>query len=232
MRPMTIESASQHPDAWQSAVKRIAPQIVRIRTQESSGTGFLVARMKTGARCGLATAAHVVEHANEKGGSITLVHEGSGKPLELTAAKRRLQLDTDADTAALVFENETFELPSNLVPLIPAEKFLMPGAAVGWLGYPDVWSEQLCFFGGRVSCYSESEHAYLLDGVSIDGLSGGPVFHLAPNGEPVIIGVLSEYISNRTPRGPLPGLSMARDVFRFHAMVDQFRSWDEKPPKG
>ncbi len=172
------------------------------------------------------------EHAKEKGGSITMGHEGSGKPLELTREKRRLQLDSGADTAALVFENETFELPSDLVPLIPAEKFLMPGAAVGWLGYPDVWSEQLCFFGGRVSCYSESEHAYLLDGVSIDGLSGGPVFHLAPDGEPVIIGVLSEYISNRTPRGPLPGLSMARDVFRFHALVEQFRSWDAKPPKG
>jgi hypothetical protein len=50
---------------WQHVVEKIKPYVVKIETPQWHGTGFLCMRNKTGEIIGIATAAHVVEHASE-----------------------------------------------------------------------------------------------------------------------------------------------------------------------
>ncbi len=48
---------------WSEAVELIQPHVVRIATPQGSGTGFLISNSHNNAVCGIATAAHVVDHA-------------------------------------------------------------------------------------------------------------------------------------------------------------------------
>jgi len=105
--------------------------------------------------------------------------------------------------------------------------FLKVGNEVGWLGYPAIaGSSQLCFFGGKISAFMGDQQAYLVDGVAINGVSGGPAFY--NGGEKVVLmGVLSAYIPNRSTGEALPGLAVARDVSHFHDRLKHFKSLEE-----
>jgi len=70
------------------------------------------------------------------------------------------------------------KLPEDLVPLRPIQNALPIGVEVGWLGYPAIGPWTLCFFRGNVSARQEA--SYLIDGVAINGVSGGPVFYSTP----------------------------------------------------
>jgi hypothetical protein len=85
----------------------------------------------------------------------------------------------------------------------------------------------LCFFSGRTSCYLLDEHAYLIDGVAINGVSGGPTFYISSDGKIRVIGVLAAYMANRATGETLPGLSVVRDVTQFQQLIEQFKSIDE-----
>ena len=86
------------------------------------------------------------------------------------------------------------------------------------------------FFSGRVSCFLKTEHAYLIDGVAINGVSGGPTFFLASD-RYFILGVVSAYIANRVTGEVLPGLSVVRDITQFHELGKRFKSIDEAKKK-
>jgi hypothetical protein len=88
-----------------------------------------------------------------------------------------------------------------------------------------------------VSCWLSGQGAYLVDGVAINGVSGGPAFHVTGVEEmPVLImGVVSAYVPNRATGETLPGLSVVRDVAQFHELAPTFASLDqaksaESPP--
>ena len=77
------------------------------------------------------------------------------------------------------------------------------GTAIGWLGYPGLVFPELCFFHGVVSGHLETPPVYLIDGVAINGVSGGPAFD--PSG--LVVGLVSAYLPNRLhPDTTLPGL--------------------------
>jgi hypothetical protein len=103
------------------------------------------------------------------------------------------------------------------------------GSNIGWLGYPAIEPSTLCFFSGTVSARQAAKKAYLVDGVAIHGVSGGPVFHcIDPAAERVtIIGCVSAYHANRVTGEALPGLLKAQDVSHFHAIAGHIRSIDE-----
>jgi hypothetical protein len=125
-----------------------------------------------------------------------------------------------------VFEIDSLVLPDSPLPLIEKDYHLRSGVEIGWLGFPAVQRSTLCFFSGRVSAYLEGDHAYLVDGVAINGVSGGPAFRLGL-GRPELIGVVSAYIPNRATGDTLPGLAVVRDVQRFHDLAAQFKTIDE-----
>ena len=50
---------------WERAINTIRPHVVRINTPTGYGTGFLSFYNHDRSWCGIATAAHVVNHADE-----------------------------------------------------------------------------------------------------------------------------------------------------------------------
>jgi hypothetical protein len=213
--------------SWANAVERVRDHIVRVCTPTGSGTGFLVSRSRVGGPCGVATAAHVVADAHEWEHPIRLEHPASGTQLVLKSPNRVILLDSARDTAAIVFNQGDLALPPATLPIAPENKVLKVGVDLGWVGFPAVAPDNMCFFGGRASCHLPARNAYLVDGVAINGVSGGPTFIWASN-EVHIIGVVSAYLPNTSAGIPMPGLAMVADVTQFHEVIKEFDKLDKK----
>jgi hypothetical protein len=211
---------------WHEAVDLIMPYVVRITTPQGSGTGFLVSRSTTEPIVGIATAAHVVDHAHYWEQPIRIQHHQSGKSVLLRPTERAILMEPRHDTAAIVFPNTELPLPVDPPKLIEERSWVKVGSQVGWLGFPAVSPTNLCFFSGAVSAWLSDEHAYLIDGVAINGVSGGPTLLLMWD-HILVVGVVSAYIANRATGETLPGVSVVRDVSQFQALVRQFESLDE-----
>jgi hypothetical protein len=124
-----------------------------------------------------------------------------------------------------LLESLTFQ--SKVVPLLPTENRLPIGSQVGWLGFPGIDEDALCFFSGIVSAWRDFRKAYLIDGVAIQGISGGPVVTSNTADGVQIIGAITAYRANRLSGEALPGLSVAQDVSHFHDIIIQMRTFDE-----
>lgn len=208
----------------------MAPHVVRIMTPESSGSGFLVSASADGETIAIATAAHVVTHAHYWEQPIRVEHKSSGKTVLLRTADRAIFPDNTKDTAAIVFNKGEFPFPEKPLSLSPEGKFLVVGNEIGWLGFPAVAPGDLCFFSGRVSNYRNRSKEYLVDGVAINGVSGGPAFWNGGN-RVTLMGVMAAYIANRATGETLPGISVVSDIEQFHELSKIFKSLDEAKQK-
>ena len=150
----------------------------------------------------------------------------------------RVILDNEKKDSALIFlPSSVFELPQQLPPFIPSNKILKVGVEVGWMGFPAVEPDTLCFFSGTISAAISYRDAYLVDGVAISGVSGGPVFQTTGDNKSladhVIIGMVTAYIPNRATGATLPGLAMAQDVSHFVDTISHLKTLkearDQKP---
>jgi hypothetical protein len=220
------------PQTWYDAVTLIEPHIVKLATTRGQGTGFLISIGET--MCAIATAAHVIDHAHYWEEPIRVDHVSSGKITLVRHPERAIFLDAVHDTAALLMAKTDIPFPQSILPLAPKGKFLRVGNDIGWLGFPAVATARLCFFGGRVSAWDDRAKAYFVDGVAINGVSGGPAFHLATP-LPIVMGVVSAYMPNRATGEVLPGMSLVRDVTQFHELAPTFASisqakTQESPP--
>ena len=81
----------------------------------------------------------------------------------------------------------------------------------------------LCFFTGHVSSWLANEESYLIDGVAINGVSGGPAF----SNDPEFCGVVTAYIPNRATGESLPGVCLVRDVAPYEAKLNELQSLEE-----
>jgi hypothetical protein len=200
---------------------------VKISTPAGYGTGFLVLSNNDQTWCGIATAAHVVRHANEWQEPIRIQNQTSFRFLKFE--ERVIFLDNSTDSAVVLFVKGDLQLPETPIALMPVDQPCGIGVDLGWLGYPAIEPDTLCFFAGVVSARLEATKSYLVDGVSIHGISGGPVFHCpSPMSDEVqVIGCVSAYHANRATGEALPGLIRAQDVSQFHQTAGQIRSIDE-----
>ena len=212
--------------SWSDAIELLKPHVVKVHTPQASGTGYLIAHAKSKNLSGIATAAHVIAHAHQWEQPIRVEHFQSGQSLLVRHHERAVLLEQRHDTAAIVFDRQAMPLPSEPLPLIPEGYILKVGVEAGWLGFPQIAPNSLCFFSGRISCWQEESRAYLVDGVAINGVSGGPTFQLVADGV-VVIGVVSAYLPNQTLSGTLPGLCVIRDVKQFQELIPKFKSLDE-----
>jgi hypothetical protein len=213
--------------AWADAVERIAAHVVRVCTPNATGTGFLVSRSRVGGPCGVATAAHVVSDAHEWEHPIRIEHPASGKQLVVKSPDRVILLDSVRDTAAIVFYQADLPLPQATLKIAPENHAVKVGVDVGWVGFPVVSSDNMCFFGGRVSCHLPKQNAYLVDGVAINGVSGGPTFIWAAD-EVHIVGVVTAYLPNTSDGISMPGLALVADVTQFHEVIKHFDKIDKQ----
>lgn len=211
---------------WHKAVDLVSPYLVRITTPSGSGTGWLVSRSDTTDLCGVATAAHVIDHAHEWDEPIRLFHPSSGGSILLKSDERSIHLAPELDSAAIVFSAGDLALPKESLELAEADSHYKPGVELGWLGFPAVAPTEVCFFSGRVSAFLENECSYLIDGVAINGVSGGPVF--TSFGDILeMVGIVSAYIPNLATGNVLPGVAVVRDVTQFHDLTQRLRNFDE-----
>jgi len=217
--------------SWKEAVETIAPYVVKISTPDHSGTGFLFAFGAAGGICGLATARHALQHAFLWDQPIRIEHCCSGYQRLLHPGDRAIVLDDDTDTAALVFLRDGAPLPEKLLPLTPEGTKVRVGVEIGWVGYPGVKAARdvLCFFSGRVSAWIEEKRAYLVDGVAISGVSGGPAFRVGVHAQPEILGIVSAYLPNRAAGSPLPGLSLVQHIGELESVVQRLRALTQAP---
>src|SRR5881409_2815804 len=174
----TVGAARSLTMGWQDAIDWIRPHVFKISTPGGFGTGFLISHSKDRQLCGIATAAHVIAHANYWEQPIRLEHHTSGNLAIVRQPERAVCADPARDTAVILCASGAFQLPEQSVPLIGEDRYLRLGNEVGWVGFPAISDRHLCFFSGKASCWIQEEHAYLVDGVAINGVSGGPTFHL------------------------------------------------------
>lgn len=212
---------------WNAVVARVTPYIVRIDTPDGHGTGFMCFYNPNKTMVGIATASHVVSHADEWQQPIRLLHFPSEKNILLKEGDRVIFDNRDTDSAVILVPVKLLEFPAEPIKLLPPTVPLNVGTEVGWLGYPGISAETLCFFSGIVSARQDWRHSYLLDGVAINGVSGGPVVYSTQTDGVQIIGIVSAYISNKTT----PGLAMARDVSHFHDTLRFIKDFHEARDK-
>ena len=210
---------------WHEGIAAVQPHLVHISTPRGSGTGWLVSASTTTDLCAIATAAHVVDYEHYWEMPIRILHPASGTSVLLKTDERAIYLDLPIDSAAVVFRRGDLLLPETPLKLFDAGYSIKPGVEIGWLGFPAVHPSHACFFSGRVSFYDEEKKHYLVDGVAINGVSGGPTFRIANEVE--LLGIVSAYMPNRATGEPLPGLAIIQDVTQFHDIAQRFRNLDE-----
>jgi hypothetical protein len=211
---------------WHEAIQIVRPHVVKISTPDGTGTGFYVSRFSVQPFVLIATAAHVIDHAHYWEQPIRVEQAITGKSVLLRHDNRAIFLNEDLDTAAIMLDPSDLELPPAPLPLVEEGKYIRTGIELGWLGFPSISRNNLCFFSGRISIYLDGRDSYLIDGVAINGVSGGPAFHISVD-EVQVVGVVSAYIANRSTGETLPGVSIVRDVTHFQNLIRTFKSIDE-----
>jgi hypothetical protein len=218
---------------WDSIVQKVSPYVVKIETPDGSGTGFVALYSEDKMWCGVATALHVVKEADEWQKPIKIhAHAFQKSPLFLSETKRIIFTDWKTDSAVVFFHKTSdLEFPDDLIPLRPINAPLAIGVELGWMGFPFLEPYTLCFFSGNISARQENRNTYLIDGVAINGVSGGPVIFSSATDGVQFIGVVSAYRANRAGGDSLPGLLVAHDVSHFHSVLSTVKSWDEAKKK-
>lgn len=216
---------------WDQIANKVAPYVVKIETPTGSGTGFLCFYNEDKNLCGVATALHVIEHSDEWQQPIKINHIHSGKISFLKETDRFIYLNWKTDSAIIIFPVGNLPFPSNPIPLLPLDNPISIGNEVGWFGFPGIEPYTLCFFSGNISAYRQDRKAYLIDGVAINGVSGGPVVYSTDADGVQVVGIISAYRANRLGPDALPGLSIAQDVSYFHDVIQQVKSIDEAKKK-
>jgi hypothetical protein len=208
---------------WVETIEIIKPHVVQIETPKGCGSGFLVKYIK-GLRnsdvCTIATASHVISQTDYWDQPIKIRHFSSNTWVTLSATERIVRLDQERDSATIEFDNGGLPLPKQALQLVAKDNAVVQGVEVGWMGFPSVSISDLCFFSGKISAYREVSNQYLVDGVGINGVSGGPAF-LVDDNEVIILGVVSAYKPNLSNGDSLPGLMVVQDVSQFHDFESQ-----------
>ncbi len=210
--------------SWQDTINVVSPHVVKIETPTGFGSGFLAFYNHDSTFCGIATAAHVIAHADVWQQPIRISPSAGGGRL-LQAQDRVIFIDYTNDSAVAFCLKGDFQLPESPIALLPVGEPCGIGIDVGWLGYPVLEPSTVCFFTGTISASGQS--AYLIDGVAINGVSGGPVFRCVHSNHVQIIGCISAYHPNRATGETLPGLARAQDVTHFHGVAAHIRNIDE-----
>ncbi|MGA1980767.1 MAG: serine protease [Sedimentisphaerales bacterium] len=211
---------------WALALDKLRCYIFKILTPNGSGTGFLISL--SGNVCGVATALHVIEHASEWEEPIKLQYHKTNKQILLKNQDRVIYPYPDSDLAFILFSQGEFDLPAKMLKMKPSGRYVREGIQLGWCGFPCIAPSNLCFFTGHVSAYLEKEGSYLVDGVAINGVSGGPAFLLQPRDLDLhLCGVVSAYIANRATGETLPGVCLIRDVAPYQVLLAKLGSLDE-----
>ena len=212
---------------WTNVVEKVTPYIIKINTPMGNGTGFIYMYNENKTFCGIATAWHVIDYADEWQQPIRIYQPFSGKSSFLPYDQRVIFPEWTKDSGVILIPYRDLIFPEKVIPLFPTNIPLGIGVEVGWLGFPAIEPYTLCFFSGKISARQDFRNAYLIDGVAINGVSGGPVVYPTSTEGVQIVGTVSAYRPSRAGGDVLPGLLIAQDVSHFHEIINRIKSMDE-----
>ena len=205
---------------WHQAVSAMMKNVVRVSTLgDGYGSGVIVPPPKhTPGNCCVLTAYHVIQRAIETGATLEIELAASGEKISLPSLVRTIFPAQGRDQAIILFNGPAqFGTPSGY-KFLSVNRHYVPGVEFGWLGYPalEIAKDTVCFLHGKVSAYLENIEAYLVDGSSIHGVSGGPVF-CCEEDEVVLAGIVTNYFPNQiaiqsSGTQTWPGLAMFRTI--------------------
>jgi len=211
---------------WSDAVNSSLPCIVKIETPTGHGTGFLCFYDQTKSMYAIATAGHVIHHADKWMEPIRIYTHNGSKSLLLKARDRHITMGNLSDSAIILFSKTQDLFPGTLpLPLLDQELVLTVGTQVGWIGFPVLEPDTPCFFSGMIS--ARKNNAYLIDGVAINGVSGGPVLYMDEDEAVSVVGTVSAYRMNKASGDNLPGLLIAQDLSLFHDVITHIQIGQE-----
>ena len=198
-------------NGWVEAAEIIYPHVVKLEMPDSAGSGFFIATRteKRTKIAVLATAAHVVRHALQWMEPIAVT--GCKSATTLIPGEYHMLSFEGLDLAIVEVPWTRLKLPERPLPTANPGDILPVGAPIAWCGYPNIVEGINCLFSGHISASVEENGDYLIDGVAIHGVSGGPAF-VYDEGEVTIIGLLSQYLPNRETGESLPGLGVVRRI--------------------
>lgn len=225
------EEITMDETRWATALDTVRKYSFKILTPAGAGTGFLLTRPDTQGLCSVATAYHVLAHAYEWEEPLKLVHEESGETVVLRSPDRYIFTNPKADLAVIAFFASGLGLPQDDPTLFPKDEHIKPGIRIGWAGYPAVAPSDFCFFTGAVSCFLGNKLAYLVDGVAINGVSGGPAFCVLPKNGLHFIGVVTAYVPNRLGEESLPGVCFVSGIHPLYHVVKEVKSLEDAEQK-
>ena len=126
---------------WQNVVEKISPYLVKVETPSGHGTGFLCLANHDKSVLGVATAAHVVGHAEEWQQPLRLRSFHTDQAAFFKESERVIKINWATDSAVILFPSGHLDFPESLIPLLPTDETLPIGVEIGWLGFR--------FFHGR-----------------------------------------------------------------------------------
>jgi hypothetical protein len=160
----------------------------------------------------LCTAWHVVAPAIRDEVDLDVFTTGGAPLSHLVSGPCTIQQvgPMECDSALVTIPTkQRLHTPDDLLALYPVESMLPRGATVGWMGFPGLVHPHLCFFQGVVSGHLENPPVYLIDGVAINGVSGGP----AVDDRGQLVGFVTAYMPNEVEVGvTLPGLMILTPI--------------------
>ena len=209
---------------WDQVIDRVANSVFCISVDDFAGSSFVVSLAKDDAsgtfHTILATAWHVLRDVENPEQKLRITSwDGTRTFVAGDSRTEVIRLGSDVfDTALIHIETKEPTLDiADLLPLFPSDSVLARGAGVGWLGFPTIADPELCFFRGCISGYLNDPPAYLVDGVAINGVSGGPVFDDRCH----LVGLVSAYIPNRLDdQTLLQGLSSITPINAIRYWLD------------
>lgn len=209
---------------WPEVVDRISPSVFCVNAGDSAGTGFAISlgRSPNESRhfTMVATAWHVLAGLETASDTLELVsHDGTKTVSDQTDHIGFLRLGPSVFDTALIYLDTAEPLidVADLLPMLPVDSMLPRGAMVGWLGFPSVAEPEFCFFHGTISGHIGTPPTYLVDGVAINGVSGGPVFDDRCH----LVGMVSAYLPNKIDEQTmLPGLAAVTPINAIRYWID------------
>ena len=216
---------------WNKTIDPVLPYVYKIKTPNGSGTGFQIFYSQKLNLTVIATALHVINHENEWEEPIKLIHHQSNTNILLKNTDRKIEIYPEKDLALIYFSKKDSKIPTTNPKVVSENTCYKVGVEIGWCGYPSISNDQLCFFEGFISCILNKERSYLVDGIAINGVSGGPAFIKLANNTPVFIGIISAYIPNRSTGETLPGLSVVRSVEPYQESLKKLKSFELQKEK-
>jgi hypothetical protein len=210
---------------WDKVVDRVTPIVFRVYAGRSAGTAFVVAlgaERETSLNCAiLATADHVLAASVDTADKVRLVSADRSKVVDADVDEVRIQpLGPKIHDTMLILVKSMHHIldQSHILPMLQWDTMMPKGASIGWMGFPGITEPELCFFQGHVSGHLSEPPTYLIDGVAINGVSGGPAFDNRCH----LVGLVSAYIPNRVNQHTtLPGLMALVPINAIRLFMEQ-----------